>query len=402
MKSKTLYSWLSILSVTILLASSCSKMSDLQDRYLNQGETVYVGQPDSAKTFPGNGRILLRYWSSDPKATKLMVYWNFRHDSISLNIPSKSPTDFVDVLIPNLPEKKYSFELVTMNSELGDRSVPLKISGDAYGSKFQSSLTDRNFKYSAYLTPQKVQIDWSGAIEKGIGSELSYTNTSGQTVKVYVPMSQFVTVLDNFNGGLLLRTAYLPAKTAIDTFYTTSQKVISIDKELDKTKFAKWNPTGITYYQFGTAYAINYLWDNTTTNFYLATVPSLPNSFTFDLGQLKKITRIRQWQRLGSGVVFTIQNLKNFEIWGSNSPNVTADFAGWTKLGVFESIKPSGSAAGTVTADDVAYATAGEDYIFNPDAPPVRYIRYVVNTNWGAPATNIALAEVTFFEPALQ
>lgn len=394
MKTKNMYSLLSILSVSIFLVSSCSKMNDLHDVYLKRGETIYVGQPDSAKAFPGNGRVLLRYWSSDPKATNLMVYWNFRLDSILLDIPAKFPTDSVDVLIPDLSEKKYLFELVAMNSKLENRSIPLKLTANVFGSKFQNSLFDRNFKFATYLSPQKVQIDWQGAVEKGIASELSYTNTDGNAVKMYIPMDQQVTVLDNFNGGLEYRTVFLPDKIAIDTFYTDIQKVISIDRELDKTKFTKWNPTGIPYYQYSATYTISNLWDNNTATWYMQTAPSLPHSFTFDLGQLKKITRIKQWQRLTAGFVYVSQNFKKFEIWGSDSPNVTADFAGWTKLGVYESIKPSG--AGAVSPADVAYATAGEDFVLNPDAPPVRYIRYVVLVSWGT--NTLSVSEVVFYE----
>src|SRR5690554_2206975 len=87
MKSKyEFFSFLAVCIFTVSVLSSCSKMNDLHDEYLKRGEQIYVGQPDSAKIFPGNERALLRYWTSDPKASKLLVYWNARQDSLLLDI----------------------------------------------------------------------------------------------------------------------------------------------------------------------------------------------------------------------------------------------------------------------------------------------------------------------------
>jgi len=68
------------------------------------------------------------------------------------------------------------------------------------------------------------------------------------------------------------------------------------------------------------------------------------------------------------------------------------------KLGDFESNKPSGLAIGTESADDIAYATEGESFKVDPNAPPVRYIRYVVNECYGGLQTIMSLSEMTFFE----
>jgi hypothetical protein len=55
-----------------------------------------------------------------------------------------------------------------------------------------------------------------------------------------------------------------------------------------------------------------------------------------------------------------------------------------------ESVKPSGSPAGSVTAEDVQFAgTDGEEFEFplpggDDELPPVRYIRIRVLELWGA------------------
>src|SRR5690606_27000999 len=132
---------LAVLCTAGLLA--CSKMNDLHDEYLQRGETIYVGKPDSLRTFAGHERILLRYWSSDPKATQMTVYWNLRTDSVVFTIPSHAATDSIDVFIPDLPEYNDSFEAVSRSADGSKRSTAHPFSAASYGPFFQSILTNR-------------------------------------------------------------------------------------------------------------------------------------------------------------------------------------------------------------------------------------------------------------------
>ena len=166
-------------------------------------------------------------------------------------------------------------------------------------------------------------------------------------------------------------------------------------EEEAKGKFARWNPPGISYNQYG-SYAIEKMWDDITTDFYIQAGITYPWSFTFDIGQTVKLSRIKIWQRQGATLVYAVQSVKDFQVWGSATPNVTADFSGWTHIGDFTSYKPSGSPLGVNTADDIAYAAAGQDYNIDPSAPPIRYVRFVVQSTW-ANDNIIAFGEMKFF-----
>lgn len=200
--------------------ASCSKMNDLHDVYLRRGETIYVGKPDSVIFFAGKKRVKLRYWESDPKAAKLAVYWLSRTDSIILDIPPHLAKDSVEVIIPNLPEYSYSFELITMNKDYKNRSVPFQSSGNSYGDNFQSNLTNRGIKYTANPLLNKLTITWIGAVEKGIGTEVVYVNKDGDSEVKFVPMSEKSTVINDWSREAKYRTLFLPEPSAIDTFYT--------------------------------------------------------------------------------------------------------------------------------------------------------------------------------------
>lgn len=400
------------LGFILILIASCTKMNDFHDEYLKRGEAIYVGKVDSANVFAGNGRLLLRYWSSDPKAKKLMIYWKSKTDSMLVDISGMSGSDSADILIPDLEENNYLFEMFTMDKNLKNKSIVFQKSGQVYGPKFQAGILTRQIRTAVFMPSGEAEVRWLGSVEKALGTELIYTNTSGNEIEKFIPITEDITTIPDLAGNLKYRTLFLPEPSAIDTFYTDYQSVnLGVLEELNQSKYAKWNPTGISYNEHSAPYPITKLWDKNVDSWYIQKlstrlVPVNPHNFTFDLGVLVKLNRFKQWQRLSNGVVYQIQNIRKFEVWGSDSPDVTADFAGWVKLGDFESIKPSGrpwsgTAGANVTDEDRAYAAKGEIFIVSTVAPPVRYIRYVVKSTWstGESSTDadMAIGEVSFF-----
>ena len=195
--------------------------------------------------------------------------------------------------------------------------------------------------------------------------------------------------------GIFLRDRWGNRTDTLTNTYTPY-----FEQEITSNTFARWNPTGIPY-NYNTNYStyhIEKLWDGDITTFYLenATAVGYPLSFTFDMGKLAKLSRIHQWQRQGASLIYTSQNVSRFELWGSASPNVNASFSGWTFLGDFTSTKPSGSIQGVNTADDIAFAAAGQDFAVDPTAPPIRYVRFVIKATWSNDL-NPAIAEIKLF-----
>ena len=395
---KTSYYIFTIFIVCLLSVYSCSDMNEFHDVYLRNGETLYVGHPDSVKVFPGKGRILLRYWIKDPKASKMKVYWNFRQDSVLFDIPDSQKGSPIDVIINGMEEKQHTLELVTYDSQMQHPSVPLKVQATVYNERFQSSLVGRSVKYTTFNSTDEIQILWQGQVQNGIGTEVIYNDANGVENKAFVPISDQSTTIKNYKDGLRYRTVFLPDSIAIDSFYTDLKVIDRIDKQIDKSLFKKWNPTGISYNDIGSAYVITKAWDNDLNTFYIFNIANstYPISFTFDLGKLTKLNRLRHWQRLTATVVYRIQNVKTFALYGSPTENVNASYDGWILLGTFQSQKPSGLAKGQESAEDIAFATAGEDFIIDKAAPAVRYIRYEVIQTWDMAKAG-AVGEMTFF-----
>ncbi len=146
----------------------------------------------------------------------------------------------------------------------------------------------------------------------------------------------------------------------------------------------------------GSGYGIDHLWDNDFLGLYHAAVGSgIPEWGTLSLGQKATLSRIIYWQR-DEGVLYNHANPKVFEIWGSNNPDPNGTFDGWTKLMTCTSLKPSGQPVGINTSEDVAYAKAGEEFLFPSGTPPVKYIRIKTLQTWGG-VDFAHIAEMKFF-----
>ncbi len=120
-----------------------------------------------------------------------------------------------------------------------------------------------------------------------------------------------------------------------------------------------------------------------------------PQSVTVDLGVLGKLSRIQLKQRTDQ-FVFAEGNVRKFELYGSAELLNEESFDGWTLLGDFESIKPSGLPMGQNSNEDVQVANDGEDFIVDIAAPKVRYIRIRVKETWAA-GDNFQISELAIF-----
>jgi len=108
---------------------------------------------------------------------------------------------------------------------------------------------------------------------------------------------------------------------------------------------------------------------------------TMPMSVSFDLGKKVKLSRFKYFQRTSSNsFIFNHNNLRRFEIWGSNNPS--SDWASWQLVGTYESKKPSGLPVGQYTNEDYAIATGGEEFVVLTTAPEIRYIRIKMLESW--------------------
>lgn len=170
--------------------------------------------------------------------------------------------------------------------------------------------------------------------------------------------------------------------------------------EIPKPFTALGLPTDATH---GYSNVITRLWDNSLTasgSFRTATGSGIPHHYSFDLGVTTKLSRYVVHQRglddANNDLLYTAGNLLVWEVWGSNNPSPFGDYEGWERLLVCTSHKPSGLPVGQISNEDLEYARRGEEYDFETDVPPVRYIRIKVLQTWNnADFSNTS--EMTFY-----
>lgn len=109
-----------------------------------------------------------------------------------------------------------------------------------------------------------------------------------------------------------------------------------------------------------------------------------PKWFSFDLGVTGKISRFKIWG-VHDGREFSGGNIKTFEVWGSNNPAPDGSFDGWTRLGEYEVVKPSGLPVGSLTNEDRELAAAGIEFPVSVNAEPTRYIRFKILSTFASP-----------------
>jgi len=118
---------------------------------------------------------------------------------------------------------------------------------------------------------------------------------------------------------------------------------------------------------------------------------------SWDLGKQAQLSRIVIYQRglAGTSVSpYAANNLKDFEIWGSNSPSPNGAWDNWTRIMQETIIKPAG-----VAADVLAAAKNGDTFNFDEDLPKYRYLRLKCKTTFNASTSvRFYLAGVRLYE----
>lgn len=229
-KNRISFSWAVRLFVAILALSSlmtaCSKMDYTYKKFLKDGDIIYPGNADSIQIFPGNNRIKLTWLlTSDPTIVMSRVYWNNKADSVNVPVTRGKGIDTISVIIDNLDEGFYNFEIYTYDGK-GNSSVGADTIGQVFGKVYSESLHNRIIK-KLYWDSDTAYIQWYDPATGAINLKLNYTDAAGGGHSITVHNSDSTTLLPNFklHDGFDYVTGYLPDSLAIDTFFTASVHV---------------------------------------------------------------------------------------------------------------------------------------------------------------------------------
>ena len=175
--------YISLLLLTGAAASvvSCTEMDDYL-RFTEGVSSTYTGKLDSAVFLAGNGRLLFHgELSSDPKVSRIGLYWNVGTKQDSLSIEVDYAKDKIVEQEIALGEGSYNFQIYTYDSA-GNHSIPMTRSGNSYGANYLEGLYNRVVK-SCALDGEDIAIEWYSGSENSPYTVVTYTGADGKPVK---------------------------------------------------------------------------------------------------------------------------------------------------------------------------------------------------------------------------
>lgn len=231
-----------LVGIILLAISACKKMDETYREYLEGGEIIYTSKADSLRAYPGHKRIMLAWRATtDPKVSKAIISWNNGANTKEHTITPLIGKTWEEVLLENMAEGDYTFEVVTYDAE-GNKSVTTSTQGTVYGDTYTNTLQQRRIRNTAiYTTDETLEIDWFAAPQDVIATEVAYTNFEGREHTVKIPASERISVLPEVEAftSFRYRTILLPDTLGIDTFKT---EYVTIDPQ---TQFLR-NPGNLT------------------------------------------------------------------------------------------------------------------------------------------------------------
>ena len=211
------------LVISLLMLLSCENLTDIQQRFLDLGEQVYVGKADSLNVNGGYYRVKISGDMHYAKtAEKCIITWKASEEEGLVEIPASAwiNTGMLDVVIDSLPEDSYRFFVQTVDVE-GNKSLNEEVNGVVYGDNFILSITPKLITRVRKTTGRAI-ISWTTSVEHVSFVELKYETMDGFE-HVFRPANlENDTIFSNWKplGKIEYRTASIPEIGAIDTIYT--------------------------------------------------------------------------------------------------------------------------------------------------------------------------------------
>lgn len=214
-------SWL-LFAVSIV---SCSKKNEAYKELLAGGEIYYPGIIQHAGYRAGDLRTML-VWnpSPDPKIARYKIFWNNGQDSTTMNATSHNPEDTDGIIIPNLAEGTYNFNVYSIDS-VGRSSIAVSINGvRVYGPKYQGGLFNRAYNaatpYLLDLLQGNVRVQFNTPDSINTSTKVIYTDNNDQVDTLVLSGDSSGINLANFKFGtqVTFQSSYIPQRNALDTF----------------------------------------------------------------------------------------------------------------------------------------------------------------------------------------
>lgn len=326
---KRIYS-LAILAASILSFTSCEDFMDIHEEYIEGGEIIYAPKPDSVSFIAGKGRVLFNCRTYNaPNVRSIDVYWNDGLDSLIIPVELKTGYDSISVILDNLEEKSYTFNIQTTDN-FGHKSLFMTDFGTSYGDTYQATLNDRLIE-SLSLSDQEGTIKWYYAPQYLVRSEVRYVKKDGSQAIAKVPSTDDLVLLPDVKSGSTFeyRSLYIPEAAAIDTFATAWKEYETPFPTEYKYDRSLWKVLSVSDVSTSEGGGMDALIDDDLRTYWQSAYEGgdapLPHWAVIDMQTPKKISRVELYRRTGN------KDTKSIELYVSEHPE--AETADWIKIG---------------------------------------------------------------------
>lgn len=211
------------LLVLLIITASCSKMNDMHQMYLDEGEILYAAKLDSVASNPGNNRIEFEMFALSQRINKVRIYWNDKNDSLDFAI-NNEPGVYKQI-ISNIPEGEYIFTFISFD-DYNNKSLEYELTAESFGNFYASSLLNRNIE-KLIVNGSDVTIYWRSIGGSNIiETLLSYEKSDNSVGEISVSPTEMSTALSDvkIGGKYWYKTLFKPVRNAIDVFESETHK----------------------------------------------------------------------------------------------------------------------------------------------------------------------------------
>jgi len=213
-----------VIVLTLSCFSACENFMDIHQEWIKDGEIIYAPRIDSLIFIAGRERLEFRHWLyKSPNVRSVDLYWNDGDDSLKFPVTPSAGLDSVFVIVPNLPERSYTFTVRTTDM-YGHKSLFMTGFGTTYGANYENSLNDRNIANSG-IRLEDEPIGWATLLSAGTGlvrTEFRYEKEDGSEGIAILKANDNSVEMPGakYSSYFETRSLYIPESESVDTFAT--------------------------------------------------------------------------------------------------------------------------------------------------------------------------------------
>lgn len=216
---RVFYKYFCVLPTVIGLCWSCHSIQDTYEEFLVDGESIYIGVPDTIIVDPGYERLRFNVIiNADPKIEKGIIVDLLNEPVHEFSVERRHNGNDTISFILDFEEGNHTLFMILMDG-FGNKSLKKEIVVEVYGSLYENGLVNRQI-VNIEMESSSFIINWDQATDELEKTVLEYENSYGNLDSVVIYPQDEQTILSEYKieGEYSIQSFYKPMPNAIDRF----------------------------------------------------------------------------------------------------------------------------------------------------------------------------------------